>query len=176
MTKKKSRRGNWSDEITDDQYRAKLRGLCKVNENGCWIYQGWCHPAPREYGHMSYRGQQWRTHRLSYFLHKGPIPAGMVVCHSCDRQKCCNPDHLWAGTQRDNLMDSVVKKRHRCSGATKCKKGHPYDEANTYVTPYGARACKACARARQRIATGWPKDLAYSAQRVPAGYSREILG
>lgn len=37
MTKKKSRRGNWSDAITDDQYRAKLRGLCEVNERGCWV-------------------------------------------------------------------------------------------------------------------------------------------
>lgn len=149
-----SRRGKWSDGITDEQYREKLRSFVKVNDQGCWVWQGTCHLPPREYGQMYYRGKQWRTHRLSYFLHKGPIAKGMAVCHSCDNQRCCNPEHLWLGTQRDNLVDSIVKKRHRCARATQCPKGHPYDAKNTYVDKGGARHCKECARARWRRAYG----------------------
>ena len=46
-------RGFWSNEITDDQYREKLKGLTKTNELGCWEYQGWIHT--KGYGFMSYR-------------------------------------------------------------------------------------------------------------------------
>jgi hypothetical protein len=150
-----SRRGRWSDNITDEQYREKFRSLCKIDERGCWVWQGWCHKPPRAYGQMYYRGEQWTIHRLSYLLHKGALPDGLVVCHACDNQRCGNPDHLWLGTQRDNLIDSIVKKRHRCARATQCPKGHPYDAKNTYVDKQdGARHCKECARARWRKAYG----------------------
>jgi hypothetical protein len=51
------------------------------------------------------------AHRLSYMFFKGPIKDGMDVCHKCDNEDCVNPDHLWIGTRKENMMDKVAKKR-----------------------------------------------------------------
>jgi hypothetical protein len=44
-------------------------------------------------------------------LANGPVPEGMNVCHSCDNPACCNPNHLWIGTQQDNVRDRGEKRR-----------------------------------------------------------------
>lgn len=51
------------------------------------------------------------AHRLSYLIHKGPIPDGMEICHVCDNRRCINPDHLFAGTRQDNVNDREAKGR-----------------------------------------------------------------
>ena len=52
------------------------------------------------------------AHRIAYFLHHRVDPQGLFVCHSCDNPGCCNPDHLWLGTNKDNVHDSIKKKRN----------------------------------------------------------------
>jgi hypothetical protein len=153
--------------ISDAEYLAKLKSLCKISESGCWEIQTFRrHSRDWEggsgYGEMSYRGKTWRAHRLAFRLVKGPIPAGHVVRHTCNNQCCCNPDHVVSGTQKDNIADCIKagNQQFHPSHYTHCKHGHPF-EATARLTKEGWRACKVCQRAAQRKTAGWPESHWY---------------
>lgn len=57
---------------------------------------------------MRVAGYNVKAHRVSWILHCGTIPKGMLVCHTCNNKKCVNPDHLYLGTNLDNVLDAMV--------------------------------------------------------------------
>lgn len=90
---------------TDDE-----RSIWEPN-TGCLIWLGAFNT--QGYGNVRVNGVTMRTHRASYELHNGPIPDGLFVCHTCDNTSCINPEHLYAGTRRQNTDDAVIRLRFR---------------------------------------------------------------
>lgn len=80
--------------------------------NGCWVYDGYRTKAG--YGVIKWERKHWTVHRLIYCLSKGinSLPRQRLVCHTCDNPPCCNPDHMFVGTQSENLADMVAKGRN----------------------------------------------------------------
>lgn len=119
----------------------------KKAENGCWEWMGT--RLPRGYGRTTIikGGRQMYTHRLAWELTHGPIPDGLFVCHTCDNPPCCNLDHLWLGTIKDNNQDCTKKGRHysHFQGVTHCKRRHEFTPENTYHSKDG-RVCRTCQR------------------------------
>lgn len=81
------------------------------SEKGCWI---WLKTKNRKgYGVISWGRFRFAVHRLSFAFHKGLIPQGFVVMHECDTPSCFNPQHLFLGTQHENMRDMKRKGRAR---------------------------------------------------------------
>ena len=76
---------------------------------GCW--QWTAHVDRDGYGHIAYQGTSKLSHRVSWIIHNGEIPRGMLVCHHCDNPTCVRPSHLFLGTTLDNSRDTVSKGR-----------------------------------------------------------------
>lgn len=86
------------------------RFMSKVEKmpDGCWIWRDTL--GARGYGVFHLQRKSWRAHRVSYLMYHGS-PGLLYVCHKCDVPSCVNPDHLFLGTQKDNLQDCAAKKR-----------------------------------------------------------------
>jgi len=82
-----------------------------VPESGCWLWMGCCDKYG--YGQISVKRKAKAAHRVSWELHNGPIPKRLLVCHKCDVQSCVNPEHLFLGTQKDNIRDCISKGRFK---------------------------------------------------------------
>lgn len=111
----------------------------------CWEWPGARNKAG--YGVFVTGGRSNQTrylaHRVSFVIHKGQLPDGMLVCHTCDNPPCCNPDHLFMGDGWANMRDAVAKGRIRTAG-THCPHGHEYNADNTvyYKDVPMCRTCK----------------------------------
>lgn len=102
---------NWASPTVAERFH---RSYVPEPNSGCWIWtkslQG------RGYAQISIgRSKPGRANIVSYLLHKGEIPSGLFVRHTCDCRWCVNPDHLILGTAQDNVNDAIARGRH-CHG------------------------------------------------------------
>lgn len=79
------------------------------NDSGCWDWIG--NIDHYGYGRIGFKMKAYRASRASILLFKNIDPGKLFVCHKCDNPKCVNPDHLFVGTQKDNMIDCKSKKR-----------------------------------------------------------------
>jgi hypothetical protein len=95
---------------TDPKLFRRFMEKVSVGE-GCWK---WTAATNRDgYGMIGVGRKGERSHRVSFRLFNGDIPAGLSVLHTCDNTGCVNPEHLYVGTQAQNVRDRVVRGRSR---------------------------------------------------------------
>lgn len=79
--------------------------------SGCWLWEAAV--SSEGYGQFYLEDKLRGAHVTSFILYKGPISEGMQVCHKCDTPLCVNPEHLFLGTKKDNMLDCISKGRRQ---------------------------------------------------------------
>lgn len=93
------------NESIVSRFLSKIKG----GKHGCWRWRAgktiW------GYGQFWIDGKEFPAHRVAYYIFKKENPRGLFVLHRCDVRDCVNPDHLFLGTQKDNILDCHRKGR-----------------------------------------------------------------
>jgi hypothetical protein len=100
--------------LLTDKEKARFQAKVDVRANDeCWPWKG--AKTSRGYGALNIGGRQWPAHRVAFALAWGlvvlPNPRKIFICHKCDNPECCNPQHLFMGTPKDNMDDMDRKGR-----------------------------------------------------------------
>jgi len=127
----------------------------KVTESGCWEWIAYRNPDG--YGTFSIRHWPCMAHRISYEYYYGEIDPNLTIDHLCRNRGCVNPYHLEQVTIKTNirrgltgLVNNNRKGKDTHNGRkTHCKRGHEYNEKNTYYSKLG-RDCRKCKALRQK--------------------------
>lgn len=97
--------------MNNEEMKSYLMQRCIKQPNGCWEWT----KARTSWGYGVFRdGKEMKMpHKEMYRLFRGEVTDNLFVCHSCDNRGCINPDHLFLGTQQDNMDDMKQKGRQR---------------------------------------------------------------
>lgn len=130
---------------------ARFHENYNVAPNGCWQWRGKLYR--NGYGRMRLDRKEERAHRVAYMLHRGTIPHGLEIdhtCHNpeichetakCPHRQCVNPAHLEIVTAYENRRRGNAWRWRK--GITHCPQGHPYEGANI-IYEAGRRRCRVC--------------------------------
>ncbi len=163
-------------EITERFFR---RVVIEPN-SGCWLWTGSL--AGGGYGkfHYSSNRRNQKAHRVSYEIHVGPIPQGLVIDHKCRTRCCVNPHHLEPVTNLENIRRGLAGADGRAK--THCPRGHEYTPENTRQSPRTigrlyARHCRACdiVRWAERAKRSRPKGETHHSAKLTDEQVRAIL-
>lgn len=129
----------------EERFWAKVR-----KTRTCWLWMGYRNR--KGYGVIGGpNGKHILARRASYEIHFRAIPTGKYICHHCDNPPCVRPDHLWPGTNSENILDASRKGRHQPA--------HGEHNPNARVTPAAVEFIR---REYARVAPHgrWPRGAA----------------
>jgi hypothetical protein len=142
---------------TEERFWQKV--IVPEGVSDCWLWRGAI--SKGGYGNFHVTAGKWAVaHRVSYEMHKGPVPEGLDLDHLCRVRHCVNPDHVEAVTRQVNLLRGIGGRLagERQRSKTHCKQGHEFTTENTAIgkrgTPKEQRLCRIC----QRIASKKTKE------------------
>jgi hypothetical protein len=100
--------GGWETRGMTAAEKIEFYSIPEPN-SGCWLWLGslW-----KGYGRLQLNGRSQKAYRVAWRAFRGVVPQGLHVLHRCDVRCCVNPDHLFLGTNHDNVTDMVKKRRH----------------------------------------------------------------
>lgn len=172
--------------MTPEQSLRYWSKVNKASEDECWEWSGARNG--KGYGQFGLNGKSTSTHRISYTIHHGEIPDGMIICHLCNNPPCVNPRHLYLGTAHDNMRQAVNEGRLAPQRKTHCKNGHEFTPENTIIRNQGNkkgrtsgstyRCCKECKRIHDSKRINTPERQKYHAEYYQKyrGISKGIRG
>ena len=144
------------DTKATQEYIARRSEPCPAT--GCWLWTGQLTKNGYPQFRTHKKSKWFKVHRLSLEVFKGIDLTGLCALHHCDNPSCVNPDHLYAGTPKDNVRDMFARNRNK-NGAVKqefCKQGHALTLENRVSPRY--QECRICHNARQAKYVQLKKD------------------
>lgn len=126
---------------------ATIAANTRRTPSGCLVWTG---KASGRYPAFKFNGRTQKAHRIAWQIKRGAIPAGAYVCHSCDNTLCVDVEHLFLGTQRENMHDMTAKRRAWFAPSIELHDGTLISVAEAcrvLAVPYG--------RTIQRLKLGW---------------------
>jgi hypothetical protein len=118
-------RGYWIKKLGNLPERLWSRVDKSAGDEECWPFTG--RIGANGYPYFSFNGKLYKGNRLAYSLTYGEVPKGLFICHCCNNPICCNPKHLYAGTNKDNMRDMVRAGRWgKKRNVVKTKKGEQH--------------------------------------------------
>lgn len=136
----------WRSTTPLQRFEARV---CK-DESGCWLWLAYTNQDG--YGRSRWEGRLQMAHRISWQVHRGPIPGGLEIDHLCKVRRCVNPDHLELVTHYENVQRTVnpsLAERPLAPGARLhlreiCRNGHMLTPENLRISKTGHPSCRAC--------------------------------